>query len=152
MSTLILAQVPDTHVPATVAANELALIRVDDDIVDRDSVRVVTLDAGGASIPDLDGAVFGASDHPFPLAVECDAGDVGGVTFESEDGVGVRGFEVVELDVLVSCGCEKALVGRDAEAVDLRVGMLDRSKADSRQGFPEAGPLLELCRYIWPGI
>ena len=127
MSTLVLAQVPDTDVPPSVAADQLPLVWVDDDIVDRNSMRVVALDTGGTSIPDLDRAVFGARDHPFALTVEGHAGDVSGVALESENGVRIRGFEVIKLDVLVSRSGEIALVGRDGKAVYLRVGMRNRA-------------------------
>jgi len=132
VSTLVLAQVPDTNVPSTVTADKLALVRMNDDIVDRNSVGVVALNAGGASIPDLDRAIFGASNHPFPLAVEGYAGDVAGVTFEGENGVRVRRLDIVELDILVSCSCEITLLRRDAKAVHLRVRMLNGTLAYSR--------------------
>jgi hypothetical protein len=57
--------------------------------------------------------------------VEGDAGDVARVAFECEQRVGVGGLDVEELDGMVACGGEVALVGGDAEAVDLGVWMLD---------------------------
>lgn len=63
--------------------------------------------------------------------MEGDAGDVAGVSFECEDWVWVCGFDVVELNVGVGgCG-EETLVRTDAEAVDLRVGVLDCAGADA---------------------
>ena len=132
MSTLVLAQVPDPNVPAAVTADELTLIWMNNNVIDRNSVGVIALDTGGASIPDLDGAVLRASNHPFALAVEGYAGDVASVPFESENGVRVCRFEIVELDVMISCGCKIALLRRDAQAVHLRVWMLNRSQAYSR--------------------
>jgi hypothetical protein len=70
--------------------------------------------------------------------VESHACDVGGVTVEGENGVGVGGFDVVELDGVVAGGGEIALVGGDAEAVDLRVRVWDCTGADAAKGFPEA--------------
>lgn len=57
--------------------------------------------------------------------MEGDAGDVRRVAFESKDGVRVRGLDLIELDGMVAGGGEEALVGRDAEAVDLGIGMGD---------------------------
>lgn len=77
---------------------------MNDDIVDRNSMAIVTLVGAGASIPDLNVSVFGASNHPFPLAVERYASDVAGVAFEGEDGIRVGRLDLVKLDVVVP-GC-----------------------------------------------
>lgn len=63
--------------------------------------------------------------------MEGDARDVAGVAFEGQYRVGVGRFDVVELDVAVACRGEKALVGGDAEAVYLAVGVLDSTGADA---------------------
>ena len=76
MRAFVLAEVPDAHVAAAVAADELALVRVDDDVVDRHAVGVVALDIATARVPDLDGPVFRRRNEPFGLAVERDACDV----------------------------------------------------------------------------
>jgi hypothetical protein len=70
--------------------------------------------------------------------VESYARDVGGVSVEGEDGIGVGGFDVVELDRVVAGGREVALVGRDAKAVDLGVWVGDCAGADAAESFPEA--------------
>ena len=49
--------------------------------------------------------------------------DVARMSIESEDRIGVRGLDVVELDGVVAGGCQVAFVGGDAEAVDLRIGV-----------------------------
>lgn len=56
---------------------------------------------------------------------------------EREHRVWIRGADVVELDILVARGSEVALVGGDAEAVHLGVGVLDGARADARKRFPE---------------
>ena len=56
MAALVLAEVPDPHISAAVAGNELSLIRMDDDIVHRYAVRVVPLNVATSSIPDLYGS------------------------------------------------------------------------------------------------
>lgn len=63
--------------------------------------------------------------------MEANAGNVIGVSFESKDGIRVGRFNVVELDVEVPGGGEVALVGRNAETVDLGVGVLDCAGADA---------------------
>jgi hypothetical protein len=138
VTALILAQIPDPHIAPAITANELALVRMNNYIVDGRAVRVVPLDAARARIPYLDRAVFGARHHPLALAVERDACDVGRVAFEGQDGVRVCGFDLVELDGVVASGGEEALVGGDAEAVDLGVGVRDCARADAGEGFPEA--------------
>jgi hypothetical protein len=149
VAALVLAQIPDAHIAAAVAADQLALIRVDHDVVDRHAVGVVPLDVTAAGVPDLDRAVLAAGHEPFRLAVERNAGYVAGVSVEGEDRVGVRGFDVVQLDRVVAGGGEVALVGRDAEAVYLRVGVRDCTGADAGQGFPEAGGSVRFSRASW---
>ena len=63
--------------------------------------------------------------------MERNARDVAGVAVKGEDRVWIRRFDVVELDGVVPCGGEVALIGRDAEAVDLRVGVGDGARADA---------------------
>lgn len=112
MRTFILAQIPDSNIPASITGDQLSLVRVDDHIVDgsdmgdqvsrRSGMDVIALDAARSCIPDFDRAVFGAGHHPFALAMERHAGDITGVAVEGEDRVGVRGADVVELHILVS--------------------------------------------------
>lgn len=125
MRAFILAQIPDPNVPTAIAADQLALVRVDNHIIDRHAVGVVSLQAAAARVPDLDRAVLGARDHPFAVAVEGHACDVCRVSVEGEDCVRVRGFDVVEFHGVVPGGGEEALVGGDAKPVDLRVGVRD---------------------------
>jgi hypothetical protein len=56
MAALVLAEIPYSHVAAAIAGDELSLVGVDYDVVDRDTVGVVALDRGGLRIPDLDSA------------------------------------------------------------------------------------------------
>jgi hypothetical protein len=134
----VLGQVPDAHAAGAVAANDLALVGVDDDVVGGAAVVVAALYGAGARLPDLDGAVLGAGDHPLALAVEGDAGDVARVTLKGEERVGVGRLDVVELDGVVAGGGEEALVRGDAEAIDLRVWVLNGARTDARESFPEA--------------
>lgn len=99
---------------------------------------IASLDRATPSLPDLDCAIFRACDHPFSLTVECDPRHVAAVTLKCEEGVWVCGFDVVEFDRVMACRGEEAFVGRDAEAIDLRVRMLDRSRADARESLPKA--------------
>lgn len=111
---------------------------MDHHVVGRALVVVAPLDGAGPGLPDLDGAVLRARDHPLALAVEGDAGDVAGMALERQQRVRVGGLDVVELDSVVARGGEEALVGGDAEAVDLGVGMLDRPRAYAGERLPEA--------------
>jgi hypothetical protein len=129
VTALVLSEVPDAHVSSAVAANELALVGVDDHIVDWHTVGIVALHVAAPRIPDLDSAVFGRGDKPLRLAVKGHARDVRRVAVEREDGVGVGRLDVVQLDRVVSSSGQIALVGRDAEAVDLGIRMRDRARA-----------------------
>lgn len=135
----VLGKVPDPDAAGPVAADDLALVGVYDDVVGGAAVVVAALDGAAAGLPDLDGAVLGARDHPLALAVEGDPGDVAGVALEGEQGVRVGGLDVEELDRVVAGGGEEALVGRYAQPVDLRVRVLDGAGADARESLPEPG-------------
>lgn len=135
----ILSQIPDSHCPTPVTTDDLSLVRVDHDIINRRGVVIAPLYGPRPGFPYLHGAVLRRGYHPLALAVEGHAGDIALVALEGEDGVGVRRLDVVELDGVVAGGGEVALVGRDAEAVDLRLGVLDGARADAREGLPEPG-------------
>lgn len=138
MRALVLAQVPDAHVSSAVAADQLALVRVDDHVIDGHAVGVVALHAARARIPDLDGAIFGARHHPLALAVESNASDVGRVALKGQDRIWVRGLDLIKLDRVVAGGSEEAFVGRDAQAVDLGIRMRNCPGADAGKRLPEA--------------
>lgn len=135
---LVLAQVPDSNVTSAVTANQLALVRVDDYIIHRNTVGVVALYVAAPGIPDFDGAVLTRCHQPLGLAVECDASDVGRMAVKGENGVWVSRLDVVELHRVVTGGGEIAFVRRYAQAIDLRVGVWDGARANARQRFPEA--------------
>jgi hypothetical protein len=131
MRALVLAQIPYPDRPRSIATDQLALIRMDNNIIHRRAVVVVALDSACAYVPDLDGAVLGARHHPLAFAVERDARHIGRVAFKGEDGTGIGRLDVVEFDRVVAGGGEIALVGRYAEAVYLGVGRGNCARADS---------------------
>jgi hypothetical protein len=57
--------------------------------------------------------------------VEGNARDVARVALKCEERIGIRRLDVVQLDRMVAGGGEEALVGGDAQSVDLGVGVLD---------------------------
>lgn len=133
----VLSQIPDLDTAGAVAADDLALVGVNDDVIGGAAMVVTALDGARTSLPDLDGAVLGAGDHPLALTVERDARDVARVALESQQRVGVGALDVEQLDGVVAGRGEEALVGRDAQAVDLGVWVLDRARADAGEGLPE---------------
>lgn len=133
-----LTQVPDADHASAITTDQLTLVGVNNDVVDRRTMNVVALKAAGTSVPDLDGTILGAGDHPFALTVECDASDVVGVALKGHDRVGVGGLDIVELDIVVACSSKESLIGSDAQAIDLGVGVLDSARTDAGQGLPEA--------------
>lgn len=132
MRARILRQIPHADVARPVAADNLALVRVYDDVVGGTPMAVAALDRARPRLPDLDRAVLGARHHPFPLAVKRNPGNVARVALKRQQRARVRRFDVVEFDRLVSRRRQEPLVRRDAEPVDLRVGMLDRPRAYPR--------------------
>lgn len=92
---------------------------MDNDVVHGTPVVVASLDDASACFPNLDSTVLGAGAHPLALAVKSHTGDVSLVTLKGEQRVGVGRLDVVELDGVVPRGGEVALVGGDAEAIDL---------------------------------
>ena len=98
---------------------------------------IVTLYAARSRVPDLDCAVFRACDHPFSFAMEGYACDVARVAIKGQERIGVRRAAIVKLDIVVASSSEKALVRRNAQAVDLRVRMLYGARADAGQCFPK---------------
>lgn len=81
----VLGEVPNFDAALLVAADELALVRVDDDLVDGRLVVVVALDVARPRVPDLERVVLRRGDEPLALAVKCQRGDVGCVTLERGD-------------------------------------------------------------------
>jgi hypothetical protein len=77
---------------------------VNDDVVHRNAMGIVSLNAAGSGVPDLDGTVLGRRDHPFAFTVKSDPGNVGSVAVEGEDSIRIRGLDVIELDRVVAGG------------------------------------------------
>ena len=125
MGAFVLPQVPYSHIPSSITAYELSLIRMDHHIVDGASVRVIALHSRSPRIPDLYSAIFRAGDHPLTLAVESDASNITRVPLKGEKWCGVRGADIVQLDIVVTGRSQEALIGRNTEAVDLGVGVLN---------------------------
>jgi hypothetical protein len=88
-------------------------------IIDRTTVRIAPLDRATSRLPDLNGPILRARDHPFALTMEGDARYVARMALEAEQRIGVRGFDVIEFDGVVAGGGEESLVRRDTEAIDL---------------------------------
>lgn len=58
--------------------------------------------------------ILRTGDHPFTLAMKGHTGDISRVSLKCQDSGWVRGFDVVQLDSMVACGCQEAFVWRDA--------------------------------------
>lgn len=146
MRAFVLSQIPYSHIAPAVATYQLPLVGMYNHIIDRAIVMVYPLYATRSRVPYLDRAVFRTRDHPFALAVKGYACDIPSVAVEGEEGIGVRGADVVEFDIVVAGSSEVALVGRDAEAIDLRVWVLNCPGAYAGEGFPKAdGVVVASC-------
>ena len=111
MRAVVLGQIPHPDAARPVAADNLALIGVDDNVVGGAAMVIASLNCPCPCLPDLDGAVLGARHHPLSLAMEGDAGDVSRVTLKRQQRVRVGRLDVVELDRVVARGGEVSLVG-----------------------------------------
>lgn len=114
MRAIILCQIPDPNASSAITADDLALVWMDNNIVDSASMRVTALDSTTSCLPDLDCAILRACDHPFSLAMECDTSDVSRVALKREKRVRVCRFDIVQLDSMMTSCRKKTLVGRDA--------------------------------------
>lgn len=146
MRALVCGQIPHAHGTTSIAGNYLALVGMDDDVVDGRAMVVVALDGTTPGLPDLDSSVFGARDHPLALAMESDTRDVAGVALEGEEGIWVRRLDVEEFDGVVPGGGEEALIRGDAESIDLGVRVLYRARTYSRECFPESMVVMSVGR------
>jgi hypothetical protein len=86
---IVLSQVPNTNTSSTITANNLALVGMNDHIIDRAAVRVASLNGTTSSLPDLDKAILRARDHPFSFTMERDTRDIASMTFKGEERIGV---------------------------------------------------------------
>ena len=148
MRTLVFTEIPDPNIASTIATDELPLVWVDDHIIDRYSMRVVSLNSSRACVPDLDGSIFRAGYHPFALTVERYTGDVGSVAVKGKHRIGVRRLDIVELDSMVAGGGKVALVWRDTKTIDLGIWVWNSAGADSRKRLPKAGREMNYVRAV----
>lgn len=116
---LVLAQVPNPHVSSAITADQLALIRMNDHVVDGHSVRIVALHIATPGIPDLYGAVLARCNKPLRLAMKRYTRDVGCMSVEGKDRIRIGGLDIVKLDCMVARGGEVAFIGRYTQAVHL---------------------------------
>ena len=137
MAAFVLSKVPNAHIAPAVAADQFALVGMDDHVIYGTGVVVVTLDHTRLGVPYLDRAILGAGNHPFCVAVESQASDVVEMAFKSEHRIRIARFDLVEFDRMVASRSEKFLVRGDAQAIHLRVGMVDGPLADTGERFPE---------------
>lgn len=124
---IILCQVPNSNTPTLVAANDFALVWVNDYIIDRCSMGITALHSATPSLPDFDCAILRACTHPLSLAVKLNACDIACMTFERKERVGVGGFYIVKLYRMISSSREEALIRGNAKTVDLGIRVLDGS-------------------------
>lgn len=111
MTTVVLGKIPDLDAACAVAADDLALVGVNDHIIGGAAMIIAALDRAGTRLPDLYGAILGAGHHPLALAMERDASDVARVALKGQQWIGVGALDVEQLNSVVAGGCEEALVG-----------------------------------------
>lgn len=146
MAAVVLGQIPDPDTATAITAYDLALVGMDHDVIGRAAMVIASLDGTRSCLPDLDCAVLGGRNHPLALAMEGDSSDIASVTLERQQRVWVRRFDVVKFHGVVAGGSQEALIGGDAEAIDLRVRVLNRTRADPRECLPESRRAPVSCR------
>src|SRR5580700_9375067 len=112
---------------------------MDNHVIHRGGMAVAALYGTTSCFPDLDCTILRAGHHPLSFTVEGYACNIICMSFEGQKGVRIGRFDVVELNTVMPSCCKKAFVGRYAQSVYLRVGMLDCSRADAGESFPEPG-------------
>lgn len=113
MSTLALSQIPDADVSTTICRYKLSLIGMDDHVVHRVCMLVMSLDQARSGVPDSDRHVLGTGHHPFALTVESHTGDIVGVTLECHYRLWIAGLDVVEPHHVTASCSEELLVWCD---------------------------------------
>ena len=138
MGTDALAEVPNTNHAGVVSTDQLTLVWMNDNIIDWCLMDIVALQATGPSIPDLHSSIFGAGDHPLALAVECDTCNVVRVALKGNNRARIGRLDVKKLHVVVASGCQESLIRGDAKSIDLRIGVLDSTRANAGERLPKA--------------
>lgn len=95
MGAFVLTQVPNSNISTSVAANELSLVGMDHNIIDRNAVSIIALHVSAPCVPNLDCTILGGRDEPLRFAMESYTGDIARVTVEGQDGIGVRRLDVI---------------------------------------------------------
>lgn len=108
-----LAQIPDANVSASITTDKLALVGMNNHIVDRMCVLVVALNLPGSGIPHSHCHILRARDHPLALAVERNSRHIISMPFELHDMVGIAGLDVVETHHVPARGSKVFLVWGD---------------------------------------
>ena len=137
MRTFILTQVPYFDITTSITTDQFTLVGMNDDIIDGKSMNVIPLYVRRSSIPDLDRPILGTGDHPFPFAMESDSRDIPAMTFERAHRIRVGILDVEQLHRMTSGGGKVSFVRGDAKSIYLGIRMLNRSRADARECFPE---------------
>lgn len=108
-----LSKVPDSDVATSIRTHEFTLIRVDDHVVHRVGVLVVSLNQARSGVPDSDRHVLRAGDHPLALTVESHACDIVRVALKGHDRVRIGRLDVVEAHHVAAGSGKELLVWGD---------------------------------------
>lgn len=114
MRAVVLCQIPYAHTSSTITADDLALVGVDNNIIDRRAMGIASLNRTTSCLPDLHRAIFRACDHPFALAMKCNTSNIASMTFERKQRVRVCRFDIVKLDAVVAGSSKEPFVRRYA--------------------------------------
>jgi hypothetical protein len=89
MGAVVLSKVPDTNTSSAITADDLALVGMNDYIIDWTSVRIASLNSSTSSLPNLDGTILGACNHPLSFTMKRDTSYVSSMSLEGKKRVGV---------------------------------------------------------------
>ena len=137
MRTFIFPEIPDSNIAGLITRDQFPLIGVYNNIIDRWVMIIISLNSCWSCIPDLYSPILAWCYHPLAFTMETYTSDVVCVTFKGQNGVRVRRLDVIQFNVKMSCSSKVAFIWGDTEAVDLRICMLNCSRANPRECFPE---------------
>lgn len=69
--------------------------------------------------------------------MEAYTSDVVCMTFKGQNGIWVRRLDVVQFNLVMPCRSKVAFIWGDTQAIDLRICVLNSSRADPGECFPE---------------
>ena len=111
MGAVVFRKIPYSNTSTFVAADNLALVWMNDYVVYSRAMRVASLNCATSSLPYFDSPILRTCNHPFALTVKLNTGYISCMPLKGKKRIWVGGFDIVELYRMVPSSCKKTLVG-----------------------------------------